>query len=419
MSAELKDNIIFFKNKPSRLWSPEDGGYPADAESSGCLTYNEMNNNLNTLEGRAIKEVRYDDNCNVVIELLNGMEFSTGAPCSESQCVLNEDLNYGDMFKYGGCSYNNGNPHFGWLTSNGSGMPDAYNRNTNDTFPAGTTIESVLRQILVSGGAIVRNVVLTGSIPFEYNEQREYSGDVSLSGGGYNGRCTVSFRTNVDTKVQKTTGNFSSDGEYNDITITSLQLPTVENVNFYANVTVTVKAKESGTVDARYVFALSGLESSFYADCDWNYDGPVEGFSYPLIFKLENTLDNINRIYSTEHRVNPVTSANCSSYEAFVSGGKNVYYFFSEIPASNDYSEEKDKTYVGVLRLPLSTSWNRMIQCFDNSSGEWVNVDNINFLEGANKPENTCGGETSEYDYYYFNVPYGKDGYCFAINIIV
>jgi len=356
MSAELKDNIIFFKNRPYRLWSPEDGGYPADAESSGCLTYNEMNNNLNTLEGRAIKEVRYDDNCNVVIELLNGMEFSTGAPCSESQCVLNEDLNYGDMFKYGGCSYNDGNPHFGWLTSNGSGMPDAYNRNINDTFPAGTTIESVLRQILVSGGAIVRNVVLTGSITFDYNEQREYSGNVSLSGGGYNGNCTVSFKTNVDTKVQKTTGNFSSDGEYNDITITSLQLPTVENVNFYANVTVTVKAKESGTVDARYVYALSLIKEG--ENMDWE----------------SNEVSVLSK--TTPQDAEPVSQTNINNTQTvwteFLNGKQfNPYYFVDEI--FNEANPNSGGDNVSVLRLPLSIGeWNYCLLYWDDNSNKWV-----------------------------------------------
>ena len=405
MSAELKNNIIFFKDKPSRNWSPTPER-DEDNTSKGCLNYKEMNNNFNTLEGRDIRSVSFDENCTLVLKTFDGQEIRSNGGCSDG-CVLKDDLDYSEMFKVNGCCGPNG--HLGWLESY-QRSTEGYNHMPGDTFPAGTSIESVLRYILV-GSAPEPEIEcsFSANLTSPYNPEGYSWQNVEMTGfPGCSGTCDVLFDYNKAQAITRTaTTSFlpkekPESFEQNGITISNIDGLSCQSdcTKKTIRIQVHVDAQPVGPINAWYTYALSGFENPDFGNCNWNTNYIAEGYRYPLVFKLRNNVSSIETDYNII--VNEVTPQNTESYNSFIEGNKNIYYFYSEIPNTRDYIEEEyDKTYIAVLKLPSNIQWNRKILLFDNSVEKWNNISSLTFWDGNNKPEYNCDNETG-YSYYFF-----------------
>lgn len=447
MSAELKNNITFFKDFPSRQWPSLPEGYDKDVANSGCLNYKEMNNNFNTLEGRDIRRVYYDSDCTLHIETISGKDFSTGIPCSSND-VLTAPLDFSSMFEEGGCCHDVG--HFGWLAPDGTQLP-GYNTVPGNTFDTETSIESILRYILVGNAQQPLEVICSytsDTLKFDYNSSGNYSltGVYILGQNGCSGTCDISFSTTSTNGYNKTVmftiSDMSSIATYTEtqdgITIRNLSFQDgcVDNCTAI-KITVKVQVYAQIIVPANvwYAYSLFGLHKDTVANCQWDYTGgeDFEHGGFPLIFKLTDNIETINSQYSRNFPNivfdvnNPSSQTNNISpedYESFVGsngfGGLNdlnPYYFFSKIPNSDDYNYSPGPAYVGILKLPNNINLNIKILIYDDLTFQWCVLD-FNEVDpnDANLPNFECPIEPG-YVYKLINTPGGRYGACFAINI--
>ena len=250
--AEQK-GIVFFKEIPDRKWG--DNPYTGfDVPSQKCLSYSQMNSNLRNLEGRDIKSIDVDENCNPVINLVNGETLTVeNASCSGKGGVLKEDLDYSQMFVDGGCCYST--RHFGWLGQYGNtSLGEHYNTNEGDYFPAGTEIEYVLRQILVSKGDLIPKVIVNLSCGSAHKDDNNYlwiftDRSTTKTGYTFSGTVTVNH-TGDDAYVSSCQLHTNDCCGGNKVCLTNLQIKKngiemtdYSTIDLTVNIQVNIQAK--------------------------------------------------------------------------------------------------------------------------------------------------------------------------------
>ena len=247
--------IVFFKKIPDRDWNWDNPYTKYDIASQKCLSYSQMNNNLSNLEGRDIKSIDVDENCNPVINLVNGTKLTVKNEfCSGKGGVLQEDLDYSQMFVDGGCCYST--RHFGWLGQYGNtGLDSHYNTNEGDYFPAGTSIEYVLRQILVSNGDLKPNVIKNLSCSSAHRDDNNYSWsftDESTSKSGYTFSGTVTVNHTGDNAYVNNNCQLATNGccDNGKVCLTNLlikqngsEIADYNDINLTINIKVNIQAK--------------------------------------------------------------------------------------------------------------------------------------------------------------------------------
>lgn len=389
-------NITFFKNMPSREWTPDP--YDKDNVQQSCLNYIQMNGNFSELEGRDIKTAYFDDDCNLHIELLNGRKIDIANPCS-AKCELQQNLDYSSMFEEGGCCAEEG--HFGWLAPEGTDLGDAYNTNANDTFTARTSIEDVLRQIMVSNATPppVVEYVLKGTFSSKHKDSGEYVEEVQVSNteGTCSGIVTVTvvyggkdawfnsvlFESANSSVTYHNPEVIASVGGFGGITCS-------EGVSYSVQITVEIEKKEEEEVDVKYAYAMTAING------DWDSSlvvTPAPVLSAPGVKEIILN-DNISQV----------------SFDEFTGAHDfNPYYMESTVVDSYNYGQVDDGTYVSALRLPLDKNWNGCMLCYStvNGPGDWIPIYD---LQPISPNGTTLVAQDSDYKYYYFISQAGVNG---------